>query len=449
MPENMEPSTEATEAPSAGTCSCAQQNASNKKPGNAMLIPFGVGLAVTIGLLFALNHYLAGRKPVIPPAQQRPVKTLVVHPVNGTFDLKYPGQTRAIQQVDVGFQVSGSLVDLLINSGDLVKKDQVVARLDPRDYQNKLDAANADFLNSKTNLERQQSLFAAATIPKSKLDDAVAAFKVAEANMKIAEKARQDCILKAPFDGVIAKRYVDNYQTVTAGQPVVSLQDLTNLEVEVDFPEWVVAKAKQMGEGAKATAEYDSLPGKIINLKVREFSAEADPQTRTYPVRFSMLNNPDTAHVNILPGMTASVTITVNPQRQDAPAYLLPVWAVVSDNKKDEPYVYIVKELAARDAGKSVWQVEQRRVTVGELTGDSILVKSGLQEGERVVIAGAARLENGMFVRDLPVFLQENATSGSAAQSLGTETTFPAGTPKPQAPFSPATSGAAGQGGGK
>lgn len=411
-----------------------------------MLLPFIGGLLAMIGLLLALNYILAARQPVIPPAKPRPVKTMLVHPVNGAFDLKYPGQTRAIQQVDVGFQVAGSLVDLLINSGDIVKKDQVIARLDPRDYQNKLDAANADFLNSKTNLERQQSLYAAATIPKSKLDDAVAAFKVSEANMKIAEKARQDCILKAPFDGVIAKRYVDNYQTIASGQPIVSLQDISNLEVEVDFPEWVVAKAKSLGKDAKATAEYDSLPGKVIDLRVKEFAAEADPQTRTYPVRFSMLNNPDTAHVNILPGMTASVTITVSPQTGDVPAYLVPVWAVASDNKKDEPYVYVVKETPAGSGGAAgAWTVTQRKVTVGELTGDSILIKSGLQDGERIVIAGTSQLGEGVTVRDLPAFLKETATTGSAAQSLGTEASLPAGTPKPRAAFAPAGSAQGGQ----
>lgn len=442
MPD--QPENPAAGEASGGACPCCEGASNSTEPApakperkNAVLIPFIVALLAMVGLLLLLIHYLNGRKPNVPPQPLRPVKTQVVQPVNGAFNLKYPGQTRAIQQVDIGFQVSGSLVELLINSGDVVKKDQVIARLDPRDYQNKLDAANADYLNAKTNLERQQSLYASATIPKSKLDDAVAAFKVAEANMKIAEKARQDCVLKASFDGVIAKRYVDNYQTVSAGQQIVSLQDLTTLEVEVDFPEWIIAKARQIAAGAKATAEFDTLPGKIIDLRVREFAAEADPQTRTYAVRFTMLNNPDTAHVSILPGMTSSVTITVTPPNTGVPVFILPVWSVASDGKKDEPYVYVV------DDKVTPWVVHQRKVTVGELTGDSILIKSGLQAGDRVVIAGTARLSDGKPVRDLPAFLKSGNGGSSAAQSLGTEQTMPAGTSKPMAPFDPAAGAAA------
>lgn len=407
----------------------AGQAGAGKKKKSAIIIPFAIAVAATVVLFLLLNQYLANRKPDLPAQTPRPVKTLVVAPAHGELLLKYPGYTRAIQQVDVGFQVSGSLVDLPINSGEIVKKGQAIARLDPRDYQNTLDARTADYLNAKTNLERQQKLFASATIPKSKLDDAVAAFKVTEASKQIAEKARQDCILKAPFDGVIAKRYVDNYQTVAQGQPVVSLQDLSNLEVEVDFPEWLVAKARGMAKGSKATAEYDSLPGKIIALKVREFAAEADPQTRTFPVRFNMLHNPDTNHVNILPGMTATVTITVVPKDTDSNLFLLPVWSVVSDNKTDGPYVYVVNDKV------QPWVVSQRRVVVGELTDDSILVKSGLQSGDRVVVAGASRLEKGMNVCDLPAFLREHAATESEAESLGTEQSVPASSAQSEGPI--------------
>lgn len=393
------------------------------------MIRVAIAIAATIGLLLVLNHYLASREPILPPAVPRPVKTMIVTPVSGEFVLKYPGSTRAIQQVDIAFQVNGSLVDLPINSGDIIKKDQVIARLDPRDYQNTLDARQADYLNAKSNLEREQKLYDAAVDPKSKLDQMVALFKVAEANLQIARKAREDCTLKAPFDGMVAKRYVDNYQNVTQGKAIISLQDLSSLEVEVDLPEWLVAKAKGLDTDSTAIAEYDSLPGKKISLKMREFTAEADPQTRTYPVRFAMDSNPDTSHVNIMPGMTASVTIRIIPKEKTTTTFLLPVWSVDSSKKKDQPYVFVV------DTTAKPWVVRQRNVTVGELTGDSILIRDGLKTGERVVIAGASRLSDGMPVSDLPAFLQNDPQTGSEAQELGIENSVPTGVPTNHADF--------------
>lgn len=368
---------------------------------SGMFVPIAIAVVATFIFVLLLDGHFKNKKPDIPPRKPRPVKTLVATPVDGALTLKYPGKTRAAKQVEIGFQVSGSLIDLSVNSGDVVKKDQVLARLDPRDFQNTLEARNADYLNAKLNLERQQKLFASATIPKSKLDDAVAAFKVAEASKNIAEKSRQDCILKAPFDGVVAKRYVDNFQSVTQGSAVISLQDLSSLEIEVDFPEWLVAKARSIAQSTVATATYDSLPGKTIALRVREFAAEADPQTRTYPVRFSMLDNPDAVQADILPGMTASVQLVLTPKQGSPSVFRLPVWSVVSDGKDAQPYVYIVK-----DEKQTPWTVIQRKVKLGEMAGDSVLIKEGLQEGDRVIVAGASQLENGFAVRDLPLFIK-------------------------------------------
>ncbi len=368
---------------------------------SGVFIPIAIAMLATFVFVLLLDGHFKNKKPDIPPLKPRPVKTIVATPVDGALTLKYPGKTRSAKQVEIGFQVGGSLVDLAVNSGDVVKKDQVLARLDPRDFQNTLEARNADYLNAKINMERQQKLYAAATIPKSKLDDAVAAFKVAEASKNIAEKSRQDCVLKAPFDGVVAKRYVDNFQSTAQGAPVISLQDLSSLEIEVDFPEWLVAKARSIAQSTTATATYDSLPGKTISLRIREFAAEADPQTRTYPVRFSMLENPDAVQADILPGMTASVKLVLTPKQGSPKVFQVPVWAVVSDGKETQPYVYIVK-----DEKQTPWTVIQRKVKLGEMAGDSVLIKEGLQEGDRVIVAGASNLENGFAVRDLPLFIK-------------------------------------------
>lgn len=377
------------------------------------MVMIGIAFLATVGLLFVINSYLASLKPAETPIKPRPVKTMIITPADGDLVLRYPGRTRAARQVNVGFKVSGSLVDLPVNAGEVVKKGQVIARLDPRDIQNTLDARTADYMNAKARLERVQKLYDAAIDPKSKLDEAAAMYKVALANLEIAKKAREDCTLTASFDGIVAKRYVDNYQSVMQGAAIISLQDLSSLEVEVDFPEWLVAKANQIGSGSKAYAEYDSLPGKQIPLEIREFSAEADTQTRTFLVRFSMSENPDPAHVNILPGMTATVTVILKQTGNGEPEFVLPVWAVNSNYAKNQPYSFVV------DTQVTPWVVRKRLVEAGALSGDSILVKSGLKTGERVVIAGADRLEDGMQVADMPAFMRPRPDSEDAPAAAG------------------------------
>ncbi len=353
----------------------------------------------------------------IPP---RPVKTMIIKPENGNLVLKYPGSTRAVQQVDFSFKVSGSLIELTVNAGEVVKIGQVIARLDPRDYQNSYDARLANYLNAKARLERVRKLYQAAVDPKSKLDEAAALFKVAEAEMNIAKKSLDDCTLRATFDGVVAKRYVDNYQTVNIGEPIISLQDLRKLEIEVQLPEWLVAQAKNDRENAEAFAYYDSLPNIKIPLVIREFSAEADPTTRTYPVKFYMPNNPDTAHLNILPGMTANVTIIIKRDTSKSPIFALPIWAVNSDNANNKPYVYIV------DDKSEPWVVHQQTVEVGNLLEDTIIVKKGLKEGQRIVTAGGPRLEDGQKVRDLPTYMQPTFSNSNEATEMGDKKEAPA-----------------------
>ncbi len=350
------------------------------------------------------------------PIKERihPVKTEFVKKLRGVFEVQYAGSTRAIKQVDIGFNVDGTLNELPIKAGMMLKLNDVIGALDPRDYQNDLNAANADYINAKARLDRVQKLYDAAVDPKSKLDEALALFKVSEAKLEIAQKARNDTVLKAPFKGIVAIRYVDNFQVVGKGQPIISLQDLNTLEIQADIPEWLVSRATE-AEDIEIFATYDVLPGVKIPLKIKEFFAQAAKSTRTYTVRFFMETNPTSDKVTILPGMTANVTMLIKPESGNVPEFILPIWAVNTVGGKSKASVFVV------DDKQSPWTVHEKQVEVGQMTDDSIVIKGTLSDGDRVVIAGATMLQDGMKVKDLPLDLKSNFAEKQEKKMSGTK----------------------------
>lgn len=393
------------------------QNTNSNKKVDVWVYVIIISLLAFAGAVVG-KHILSSKVEVVAKPEPRPVKTMRIKPVKDILELQYPGSTRAIQQVDVGFNVSGQIIDLPIKAGDTIKKGQVLGRIDPRDFQNELNAKMANLKNASATLERTKKLYKEAIVAKSVLDGDLAAYKQAEADMKIAEKAREDCTLKAPFAGVAAIRYVDNYQTVAAGKPIISLQDLTNLEIQIDVPEWIVSQVRK-NQGAEIVAVYDTMPNDRIPLKIKEFSAEANQTTRTYKVRFYMTRAPKSKSTVILPGMTVNVIMNITPEKNGKESFMLPVWAVNSNAADNSPGVFVV------DESKTPWVVNRRKVTAGPLTADSIIVSGDLKTGERVVIAGAERLMPGLEVKDLPVFLQTGYGSKSSNEAMGMDQTPP------------------------
>ncbi len=317
----------------------------------------------------------------------RPVKLMTVKDSSEVLTHGFPGTIRAARRAELSFKVSGPLVALPVDEGQQVKKGDLIAQIDKRDFQIAVQEARANYREAEQQFRRYKELYAKKQVSKADFDRYRAARDVARAKLEDAQNALRDTTLKAPFDGVIAKRYVENFQKVQAKEPIASLQDISRIEVLVDVPELVMAALKEHGAG-RVVARFDSIPGKEFPLKVKEYSTEADPATQTYQVVFVM-DQP--AEANILPGMTASVTATGRPDGAGQAWILVPAIAVL-DAPGDHPYVYVY------DAGAGV--VHMREVKIGRLQGSSnIQILDGLKPGEQIVVAGVTKLSDGMKIR--------------------------------------------------
>jgi RND family efflux transporter MFP subunit len=342
-------------------------------------------LVVVVGVaaLFAV----AGCKNAPPPEAEpvvRPVKVLTVGLARSSGPLSFPGRVAAINQVDLAFRVGGPLIELPAREGDTVRQGQLLARIDPRDFQLAIDAARARYERTDADFERFAALYEKDAVSKAQLDQARAARDVADASLEDARAAFSDTYLKAPFSARVGARFVENFQDVRPKEAVLSLVDVSEVKIEVDITEAQLASYR--GYKGRVTARFDSARDREFDLEVLEIAAQADPRTQTYRGTLVM---PQPSGLNVLPGMTANVTHYGAALAEDA--ILVPAVSVFADSS-GVPQGWVV------DRGDDT--VHRRSVRTGALVGQSqILVEDGLQPGETIAVTAVTLLREGLRVR--------------------------------------------------
>jgi multidrug efflux system membrane fusion protein len=295
---------------------------------------------------------------------------------------------------------------------------------DVRVLQAELSAAKARFQEAKQQYERYKDLLKRRVISKADYDRQESAYNVAKAQFNTAKQTLQkgkvgartedidamqyeikgllaqreeaqnaldDTSLRAPFAGVVAKKFVENFQNVQAKDPILSLQDISRLEIIINVPEQILITSKGP-EFFRFVAVFEAAKGREFPLEIKEYKTEADQKTQTYRAVFTMQAPDD---LRILPGMTATVIVTEKSVAKKSTAagskaFLIPVSAVFSD-ELNKQYVWIVEP--------NSMTVQQREVKVGELTQESISILKGLKVSERIVTTGVHFLQEGMKVK--------------------------------------------------
>lgn len=325
-----------------------------------------------------------------PPENEIPVRPIPAIKVGDTYKVtgrKFPGKAKATQEVDLAFEVGGKLIERPVNIGDTVKKGDVIARLNPRDFKSRVKSTKAELKKTKQNFSRAKQLIKDGFISQSEYDRLEAAVDVAEAELDIAQKALTDSVIKAPFDGRIANLFVENYQTVRQKKVVARLLDTRQIEMVIQIPENLISKVSYI-EDIRVT--FDSFPDVALAATIKEVSNEASQTTRTYPVTLIMQQRDD---LEILPGMAGSVTGKLAmPENTDGLEKLVvPVAAVFTPDTEKQDHVWVIDEKTG--------SVHLRPVKTGHLTQAGIQVIDGLQTDEWVAIAGVHTLREDQKVR--------------------------------------------------
>lgn len=333
------------------------------------------------------------KEPPPQPTPVRPVKMLTIGGGSSGTVREYPGTISAAQQAELAFEVPGQMIEFPVNEGDRVAKGDVLGRLDARDYEARLDSARAVLRKAQADYERTSSLYKEdpGAIALTRLDADKRGVEVAQARYKEAEKAYEDTILRAPFDGIVARKLVDDFANVQAKEPILILQDTSHLEMVVNVPERDFVGGHPRTDAAGALTErlrpqvvISSLPGRRFPARFKEIATTADPVTRTFAVTFRFDNPED---LTVLPGMTAKVVVQ---PAKNGRTVRIPAHAVTA-GADGKPFVWIVRPESMT--------VERRDVELGELQGDQVEIRSGLSDGDVVAISGVALLHDGMQVR--------------------------------------------------
>lgn len=322
------------------------------------------------------------RQPKVAEAESTAmVKTVVVENYQNELSIAYPGKVKAASDVDLAFRVAGPLAVLPVEEGGFVKKGQVIAEIDRRDYEIQLSATEAEYKRIKAEAERIMELYKRGSIPVNDYDKAVYGLQQITAKYDTHRNALADTRLTAPFDGYIQKKYFNAHETVAAGMPVIAMIGNSYFEVEVDIPSNDYIRQDHF----KAFyCTFDVFPGKTFPLELIEITRKAN-LNQLYRVRMRLKAEKG---INMAAGMSVNVTIEYTPDENTLT--VVPVAAVFEENGKAVVWVY----------ENTTGTVSKKEVQPGKIlkTGQMVIL-SGLAEGERVVSAGVHSLQEGMKVK--------------------------------------------------
>lgn len=339
---------------------------------------------------------LACGEPSSPSTSQiereRPVKMFTVQDNQIQQIREFPATVIANEDVTLAFRVSGPLNQLLVKPGDTVVKGQLLASIDPTDFDIALSQAKAQAELAHAKYQRAHQLLSQKLISDAEFDEAKANERIAQANLRQARAHLSYTELHAPFDGMIANLNVEQFEHINAAQGILDINNRDKVDIEIQFPDSLVAKVKPIDD-YQPELVFNAFPQKVFHANIKEYDIKADPATLTYKVVFTL---PTPKDFNVLPGMTAVIKMDMSEvtKTREAGVYI-PTTALFKP------------ESSAIDAAEEfVWvynkgKLEQRKVTLGQLKDQGAQILEGLSAGETVVTSGAHLLHAESKVRAL------------------------------------------------
>ncbi|WP_374618640.1 efflux RND transporter periplasmic adaptor subunit [Pandoraea sp.] len=380
-----------------------------------------LALAVAATAIAAANLAACSRKAP-PQAPPRPVVAVAAKLAERTPIASLPAQIEARYATPLSFRVAGKIIDRSARLGDAVKAGQIVARLDPADLSKNAASARAQLDAAQHQLEyatqtvtrdraqAKENLIAPAQLEQSENAYASALAQRNQASQQAALAADQLSYgnLKADHDGVITAEQAETGQNVSAGQPVYQLAWSGDIDVIVDVPESVLSALRV---GQTATVSLPAVPGRTWQARVREVAPAADPMSRTYRAKLSLLSpGPDvklgmTANVAFAQPLAISTTSTAPSTPPTAAASAASAASGASAVADARP-ITLPSTALFHDANQpAVWVVKPddtlalRRVTIARYGERTVTVAGGIQPGERIVWQGVHTVTAGEKVR--------------------------------------------------
>ena len=293
--------------------------------------------------------------------------------------LIYSGTIEADNTVSLGFSVPGRIISVLVQEGEPVHSGQLLATIETTEYENAELIAGALLEQTADNYKRLNELYSKGSLPERDYIAVKSALSQAAANKNLTAKHLADTKLYAPFSGIISAKLTEKGATASPGVPAFTLLKTDRVYAKASIAESEINKLS-IGKDALITipALNDSMEGKISLI-----NPQADNVSKTYIVKIRLKNDKG----KLLPGMLAAIQINAGKTKD---VIVIPAKAVIRD-ADGITYVFV-----AGENGKAI----RKRVVASGVSGDNdVIIGSGLKAGDKLVIAGQTKLEDGIGVQ--------------------------------------------------
>jgi multidrug efflux system membrane fusion protein len=332
-----------------------------------------------------------------PPPVPVTTWTVAASAVGGS--LRYSANIRPDVEVDLAFKVGGYVEEILetggadgrrrnVQEGDFVRRGTMLARVRDSEYRDRVTEAEASLTQARADFNRAVRLFENQSIAKADYDASHAALTAAQARHAQAVQTLDDCRLVAPMDGWLLARNIEVGTLANPGAAAFVLADTRTVKAVFGVPDILVGRMR-MGDVEIVTTE--ALPGVELTGRVTRIAPSADATSRVFEVECTIPNGDNRLKV----GMVAALQLGADDT--EGPVMQVPISTIVRPRGASDGYaVFVVDEAGAAAVAR------ERRVTLGDVVGNSVVVLDGLQGGETVIVRGSTLVIDGSAVRIIP-----------------------------------------------
>ncbi|PCM43042.1 efflux RND transporter periplasmic adaptor subunit [Marinobacter sp. ANT_B65] len=340
-------------------------------------------LGVVLGGIFGYKFYQFGQMKEMMSQPQPPAQISATEAQTETWtpSVKAVGSITAVNGIEVANEVPGVIESINFESGDTVKQGDILIRLNTAIDEAAVRTRRAEAQLAEQEFKRISDLLPKRAVSQSQYDESKANFDAARARVNEAEAQLSKKIIRAPFDGTLGIRMVDQGEYIATGTPIVEINMLNPIYVDYTLSE---KNLPNVARGYSVIATVAAVPEQEFEGKVSAINTSVNPETRTVRIR-ATLDNPESL---LRPGMFATIQ-TRQPEAEDV--VTIPRTAISYNTYGD--FVFAIEE---NDDGVLV--VNRRTITAGRTRDKRVAILSGLEAGEKVVSKGLLRLRAGQRV---------------------------------------------------